>query len=216
MTDDLIAASHFEFFAKSLSGCGFAAVAAREPEKHEWAAKVVRNDAIDHLAEIVEESINNPKHSTLSLIFPDVTNDDELDRLIPRLNCGVIFLNQCHDTEANRCYRFRAQVGDEQSFISGFGPFDSMPITRQAEITSVVFRTAPRPTYDWHLKEPTAGIIHVADMDMQGMNDRQLRRLWNNSFLTTAGKLGHPPDEESAAKTTFVVPLDRANHISLA
>jgi len=215
MSNDEIVATQLDFFARNLSGCAFAAMAARDPIKFEWAHHVIDSEALANLDTVIEAATADPAVSTLSIVFRDVVGDRELDGLIPSLVSENIYLHETLDTLQNRCYRFRAKIGEDESFVSGFGPFDYLPKTRRTPYTSVVMRVKPRPNYEWHLKEPEEGIIHVADMDMKGLPDRNLQRMWRNSFLTVAGLLGRKPDQESAAKTTFVIPLDRAEHISL-
>ncbi len=215
MSIDPVVAAQLDFFAKSLSGCAFAAMAARNPSKFEWGHRVVTREDEGNINAIVAEGIEEPSISTLSLIFPHVATDADLDSFLPTLDANLVYLHEKLDTADNRCFRFRARVGEDSSFVSGFGPFECMPKTRRAPYTSIVMRVKPRPQYDWHLKEPEEGIIHVADMDMKGVADRNLQRMWRNSFLTTAGILGKKPDQESAAKTTFVIPLQRAANIAL-
>ena len=214
-TDAEVSRAHFEFFARNNSGCAFAAYAGKAPAEFGWHARIVREAKLHELEQIIEEAISDDAVSTLSLIFPDHHTDLKLDALIPQMQTEKLFLHEMCDPGKNRCYRFRARVGSEESFVSGFGPFDYFPVTRRSPDTSIVMRVSPRPHYEWYLKEPEEGIIHVADMDMCGLERRQLERMWNNSFLTTAGLLGKKPDDESAAKTTFVIPLERATQISL-
>lgn len=213
-TEEQIIADQLEFFMRNGSGCAFAAQAARDPNRYEWGHLVVPTADLGKIDELLVSAIADNSISTLAMIFPEVRSDEELDNFIPKLVTEHITLNEIYDTENNRCFRFRAKINEEQSYISGFGPFEYMPITRRSPHTSIVLRVKPRPPYTWHLKPPVEGIIHVADMDMKGLSNRTLGRMWNNSFFRTAGLLGKKPDEESAAKTTFVVPIDRANQIS--
>lgn len=215
MGDEELIQHQLDFFAANRSGCGFAAQAAKEPERHEWHHVVVRATAYSSIDSIVQDAVAADGVSTLSLIFPDVRDGAELDQFLPILNGTVIYLHAKLDTAENRCYRFRAKVGHEESYVSGFGPFDFMPETRRTPSTSVVMRVKPRPHYDWFLKEPDEGLVHVADMDMKGMPDRLLRRMWKSTFFTVAGILGKQPDDESAAKTTYIIPLPRAAKIDL-
>ena len=92
--------------------------------------------------------------------------------------------------------------------MTGFGGFDFLPETRQAVFTEIVFRSKPRPDYDWVMKEAPPGIIHLADMDMKGMRENQFKALWYGSFDKTENILGHKPDLRSAARTTFLMPLN--------
>lgn len=215
MNDVELKSQHFEFFSRNDSGCAFAAYASRNADRLEWAVAIMRNSELPGLDSLIEGFVADPSVSTLSIILPDVVTDSDLDALIPMLNGKELSLYEEFDSATNRCYRFRARVLEEFSFVSGFGPFSYFPVTRQTPSTALVMRVSARPLFTWDLKEPTPGIVHVADMDMKGLADRQLKRMWGNSFLRTAGLLGHKPNEESAAKTTFVVPLERARKISL-
>lgn len=207
--------AQIEFFRRGRSGCTFAAAAARNPLHFEWHHVVVSPGQYGDIQRIIGEAVADQTISTLALIFPDIDTEAKLDDFLPRLCGDILFLDHKLETNGNCCYRFRAHVGEDQSFVSGFGPFDCMPLTRRTPHTALVFRVSARPDYDWNLKEPTEGIIHVADMDMKGLPDRTLQRMWRSSFLRTAGILTKEPDEESAAKTTFVIPIDRANQISI-
>lgn len=205
---------HFAFFARNGSGCAFAAMAARDPAKYEWQAVVLFDEGVDAFNDVLRDAIADENVTTLSVIFPDACTDDGLDRLLPKLPGAQVFLHERHDTATNGCFRFRARVGADEAYISGFGPFEYMPVTRQTPHTAIVTRVGPRPEYEWYLKEPEEGLVHVADMNMKGVPDKGLERMWNNSFIRTAGLLGKKPDEESAAKTTFVIPEARADQIS--
>ena len=96
----------------------------------------------------------------------------------------------------------------ERAIVSGFGNFDFFPRTRQAVFTEIVFRSKPRPVYDWVMKETAPGVVHLADMDMRGMQENKFKAIWYGSFDSTEKVLGHKPDLKSAARTTFAIPLD--------
>ena len=214
-TSEDVVDAQLGFFRKGGSGCAFAALAARNPEYYEWHHIVIRHDEYANIQGIIASAIANEAISTLALVLPDVDSEQKLDAFLPSLNGEILFLHHTLETDGNRCFRFRARVGEDESYVSGFGPFQAMPLTRRTPHTALVFRVGPRPKYDWHLKVPVEGLIHVADMDMKGVPDRTLHRMWRSSFLATAGILTKEPDEESAAKTTFVIPLDRADQISI-
>lgn len=214
-TADQIIGEQLEFFLRNRSGCAFAAVAARDAQHYEWQHEVIRAGEYAEIDGVIAQSVAAPEVSTLSILLPDITEPEELDLLLPELVGENLYLHEVFNTEHNACFRFRAKVGDEESYVSGFGPFEWMPSTRQTPHTALVMRVAPRPEYDWHLKEPDEGLVHVADMDMKGLSDRALEKMWRNSFIRTRGLLGKKPDEESAAKTTFVIPHARAEQISV-
>lgn len=107
------------------------------------------------------------------------------------------------------CLGYRMQVGDLKSWVTGFGNFDFLPKTSQAPYAEITFRTKPRPNYDYVLKEAPPGVIHLADMDMRGMQETQLRALWDGSFRNTERIIGQKPDLRSAAKTTYAIPKEK-------
>lgn len=213
ITDQIIG-EQLDFFAKNLTGCGFAAIAAKNAAHYEWDHILVEAPEASAIDDAISSAMAADGVSTLSIVFPSVRSDTEFDAFLPTLQSERLVLRETEDTDVNRCYRFRAIIDDEESLVTGFGPFDWLPKTRRAPYTSIVLRVKPRPDYDWHLKPPVPGIIHIADMHMQGMSDSSLRKLWRNSFWTTRGILGKKPDRESAARTTFIVPLTRAQQIS--
>jgi hypothetical protein len=116
-------------------------------------------------------------------------------------------LEQKEEFDDSMCLGYRVAVGDLTSWMTGFGPFAFLPKTRQAPFTEIIFRSKPRPQYDWVMKEAPPDLIHLADMDMKGMAEEQLRSLWEGSLTNTESVLGSKPNLRSAAKTTFAIPL---------
>jgi hypothetical protein len=119
-----------------------------------------------------------------------------------------LFYDEGGNEPKMRFVRLRARVGADVSWVSGFGPFDFLPRTRQAPHCELTIRVKPRPLYKWYFKDPLEGVIHLADLNMRGLSEQNLVKLWVASFVTTKKVLGHSPDEESAAKTTFVIPIE--------
>lgn len=213
-TADDIISEQLEFFARNGSGCAFAAYAARDALQYEWAHMVLSTADAEAVDDVIAGAVADPSVSTLSLIFPEVQSMSALMELLPLLNREILHLHEIFPTEGNACYRFRARVGDDESLVEGFGPFHWMPVTRQAPHTAIAMRVGPRPDFEWFLQPPEEGLIHVADMDMKGLSRRALERMWSNSYTRTRGLLGQDPDDESAAKTTFILPHAYAEQIS--
>lgn len=197
-----------EFFKKNGSGCAFAAAAARDMHRYGW-KQIACGISSEEIDREIESAIALDNVSTLSLIFPAVETILEMKLLLSELErCKLVFLEERFDVGSKYGFRFRAIIGDLRSWISGFGPFDYFPVTRRSPFVEIAVRVKPRPDYDWHLKKSPPGIIHLADMNMLGLSEKHLRKLWVVSFLRTKKLLGHNPDDESAAKTTFVVPKE--------
>ena len=163
-TDEQIISEQLDFFIRNASGCGFAVIAARAPERFGWRHEVISACDSGKIDGLIEGAIASENTGTLSIIFRDVDTDQKLDELIPKLNQNRLYLHQEVNTDENRCYQFRARINDEESYVSGFGTFQSMPITRRTPYSSIVLRVKPRPAFDWHLQKPEEGIVHVADL----------------------------------------------------
>lgn len=204
----VVTRSQIKFFRDNKAGCSFAAVAARKPRKYGWVHVVSALDP-SSIDQTIERSISDSQTTTLSLIFKDCQTPEHLQELVMLLQrCQHIFLGQDVIYEGFRCLGFRVRVQELQSWVSGFGPFAFFPKTRQAPYTELIFRVKPRPAYEKVMKVSPEGVIHLADMDMLGIPEVEFKKLWKASHEKTAAVLGHEPDFRSAAKTTFILPLE--------
>jgi len=207
MQDGTVIATQLEFYRRRKAGCLFAAFAASDPSKYGWRLLVGSADE-DRIEESIQAAIISPEVFTQSIIFPSITTQEHMKDLLSVLRkTPSVSLEQEKKFEDSVCLGFRVKVGHLKSFVTGLGCFDFLPKTRQAFFTEIVFRSKPRPDYEWVMKAAPPGIIHLADMDMKGMRENQFKALWNGSFDKTGNILGHKPDVRSAARTTFAVPL---------
>ncbi len=212
INEQTIKREQIEFFKKHQTGCSFAALAAKNPQKYGWIQSIVGIDT--YLIENeIHAAIENPGVTTVSLIFPEVVSARSLTRLVDVLqSCPCMLLEQRTLYENSICFGFRVKVGTITSWVSGFGKFSFLPKTRQAPYTEIAFRVKRRPHYDWVMKESPPNVIHLADLDMLGLSKAIFQNLWNNSLSKTAELLGHRPDLRSAAKTTFAIPKEIYSH----
>jgi hypothetical protein len=204
--DELVKEEQRGFFKSNRAGCAFAAFAAKDPVKYGWRSHVVPVSP-DAISVQLRDAIDSPDTQALSLIFPSVRSANDVLELAGACLETGLFHDEGFDRESLKFIRLRARIEENVSWVTGFGPFDFLPLTRRAPHCELTIRVKPRPDYDWHFKPPIDGIIHLADLDMMGLSDKKLMRLWQVSFQKTRKILGHVPDEESAAKTTFVIPI---------
>jgi hypothetical protein len=198
--------AQMDFYRRNKAGCLFAAVAAKNPEAYGWYQRVLAPEAASIKATVVS-AIAARGVSTLSLIFPRVQREDALLNLIEILqDSGSFYLDQETPFKGSYCLGLRAPVENLTSWVSGFGPFDFLPVTRQSPYTEITFRVKRRPNYKWVMKESPKDVIHLADLNMLGMADAMFRTMWRATLKRTARLIGHEPDLRSAAKTTFAVP----------
>lgn len=207
MLSKSVVKTQLEFYKRGGAGCLFAAHAASNPTKYEWKLSVSEIDVMQ-IESIIQSAISLPNVSTQSIIFPSVISVKELKYLLDVLQeVPSFFLNQEEEFQDMMCLGFRARINDKTSWVTGFGSFTFLPKTRQAVFTEIVFRSKPRPNYEWVMKEAPKNILHLADMDMKGMGENKFKSLWYGSLDNTEKVLGHKPDLQSAAKTTFAIPL---------
>lgn len=197
-----------EFYRNRKAGCIFAAIVARNPKKYAWQQIILGKTDSEKIDEIIETAINEENISTLSIILPDIINTQDLVEFISTFEkCKNVLLEQEITVDNRKCLGFRVKVGNDLSWVSGFGNFAFLPKTRQAPYTEIAFRVKPRPHYEWHMKQPIKGVIHLAEMDMLGVPKRVFKKWWNASLQNTKKILGHSPDIHSAAKTTYSIPI---------
>ncbi len=208
MQEEAVIETQLEFYRRGKAGCLFAAYAAVNPSKYGWRLLVSNVDK-DRVEKLIQLAISLPEVSTQSIIFPSVITPEDLSNLLLVLKeTPSMTLEQEAEFENSMCLGYRVNVGDLKSLVTGFGGFDFFPETRQAVFTEIVFRSKPRPDYEWVMKLAPHGMIHLADMDMKGMRENQFKALWYGSFDKTENILGHKADLRSAAKTTFAIPLN--------
>jgi hypothetical protein len=190
------------------AGCLFAATAAHDPSKYGWCHRVVRADP-GEIDAAIHAAIGDGNVTTLSLLFPAVCSPEELLGLVGALkSCKLLILEQTVPYGQTVCLGFRAMIGVLRSYVTGFGDFDFLPPTRRTPYVEITMRVKPRPQYEFVFKEAPDGIIHLADLDMQGLTRAKLQKLWDQSFVQTEKQLGAETNLRSAAKTTYGLPVE--------
>ena len=203
-----------DFYKEGLAGCKFAQYAAQNPESHFWKHDVFIGELNDDLLKSVENFINYAETtddiSTVSLIFPEVKTEQDLARFLNWIvQSERFFLEPDVEIEGFRCIHLRVNVDEQKSWVSGFAPLNFMPLTRQSPYTEIVFRVKKRPDYKDNIQpKPPKDEIHVADMEMPGMSKDEFTKKWRESFVATKERLGHDTDELSAAKVTYILPVN--------
>lgn len=198
------------WYRERRAGCTFAAYAARFPENLGWRHRILRRDEISpaSLDQTVRWGVDDPEVELLSILLPTVEGDEDLMTLVRTLRLTKeIWLERDVPFDSHRCLGYRARVGLLKSWISGFGPYNFLPKTRQAPCTELSIRTKPRPNYPYVLKPAPEDVVHLADLNLKGIRGAAFKSMWAASLRHTAKILGSAPDERSAAKTTFAIPL---------
>ena len=194
------------FFQTLCTGCTFAAAAASNPKYYGW-HHYVTEPKINNIEEHIEESISNRDVTTLSLLFPEVTNITQMLDLILEMQRSHYFSQDLNfGANGHLCIGIRLRIAQFKSWVLGFGPMSYLPATRRAPYTEIIVRVKLRPHYKWSMKLPSPDSIHLADLDMKGITKEAFVRLWDGSVTNTKRILGSTRDMRSKAKTTFSFP----------
>ena len=216
--DLLTKAAYLDWLRRPQVGCVFAQLLARPKNRTQVETKVaryssaVRNPkelAID-IAGMAKTSIHDASDEALSILLPEVLNDEELTRLVWELS---------HQTgwEIEREHMWRGTlvlVGlrveiDTKAVAEtlGMGPFDIFPPTRQCPITTLEIRTKSRGAKKSHLSK-THLASHLADIPTHHMLTRGAHRSLFARFTPWLKKriLGHQEDMRAKAGVTYSLP----------
>lgn len=195
-----------DWHSRGQNGCVFAMFAAQKLNEEQWAYEAY--DALPDAASMqdaIKSAVNDPDNEVLSLLFPTITDTPGLHSLIDlAIEAGCAL--QQEDLEGTQVLRLRWHLGDVESWVLGFIDNESMPATRRAPFTELVFRTKQK-TKVIHRRlnnDPTQA--HVADIDL-GFDEAVLERLMDKSSQRTTrllgGKAARDASHGAKAKTTY-------------
>ncbi|MGB8955810.1 MAG: hypothetical protein WCC10_10590, partial [Tumebacillaceae bacterium] len=198
------------------NGCVFAQNLARKQKEYGWETYVITEtvdrigqDVQARITDRIQEAIASPDCQVLSLLFPQITKEDDLTTLIHILKeTPPIFLEK--ETEIGEFITLALRVdvtGDGiLSWLMSFGPFSFYPKTRIAPVLELTIRTKPKPEKIFERLNQDRNTAHLADVPLVGMDDHVAHSVWNATLKNTRDILGEEPNDLSAAKSTFVLP----------
>lgn len=203
--------------AQGQNGCVFGQVAASKAESYGWEANVF-SKPIDELEQdptllpqlngLLEQAIMSPDCEALTYLFPRITTIEDMTRLT-RLMLQLDRMSfQEVEYEDKAVIGLRANLGnDVTSWVVGFGPFQFFTRTRQAPIAEIVVRVKPKPDEMFWRLSKKEGIAHLGDIPTD-LNDKVMEALWWKTSERVNQILQDTPRITSAAKVTYILPLD--------
>lgn len=173
--------SNLEYIKKGKTGCVFATIMARAPEKIGW------------------KRIFNPKFLTIpkdayivSFIFEGKTKDE--------VKQWALENGMYEDITSKNTTGLRYKLKNGVSWVQYFGQ-DSHVKTRQTPNAELLFCVKlPKKSY---FKVGFKGVFHLAHASIEHIKEKHLDTLWRQSFIRTKEIIGYKPTVEEAAKTTF-------------
>ncbi len=216
-SDKFVSLIHRHWHGEGRNGCIFALLAARKPDEIGWKDFVVTGsiDEIESgdtetlLKNLITLAISDPNCQVLSLLFSNIYTDNDLVRLIRfLLNMDIVKLvdEQEIDDLVTLSLRIPLNSDNVLSWLMAFGPYDYFPQTRQSPITEVAIRVKTKPDIQFHRLNKDNFAAHLADLPLE-YKDEVMEKTWENTLKRTRYILGEEPNQFSAAKTTFILPI---------
>ena len=182
-----------EWIAKGNTGCAFATLFAKDPEKIGW--KFLRLSEWDKIHRF---GGNLNGINIISIDFPRFASINGVKKWALR---NGFFLEETSDETEG----LRILCGSNVSWVQYFGP-DSHVKTRQSPTAMLMFTC--RLNTSFYAKVGFHGILHLAHAWYHKISDRVYDLLWDRSHKQTEKKVGHKLGIKEAAKTTFLIEKD--------
>lgn len=173
---------NLEFIRSGKTGCLFASVLAKNPEKVGW-KRVFNPKQI----EIQEDDY------ILSLVFPHSNKDEVLEWALQ----NGMYLEDTSETT----HGLRYKIGDNIAWVQYFGPDSHVP-TRQSPEPELLL--CVRVAKNFYHKVGFKGILHLAHGSVEYIKKSKLDSMWEQCYVATRKFVGHVLGIEEASKTTFM------------
>lgn len=172
---------NLEYIRKGKTGCVFATILAKNPEKIGWVRII--NPQLLYI----------PKNAYIvSYIFENRTKDEVMNWA---LNQGMYL-----DITSKNSTGLRYKGENGVSWVQYFGK-ESHVKTRQTPHSELLFCIKlPTKTY---YKVGFKGILHLAHASIEYLKENLLDSIWDSCFKATEKRLGYKPTVMEAAKTTY-------------
>lgn len=217
----LVVAVQNRWHRKGFNGCVFAqAVASKASElgwRHEVIAEEINTDNRKTIAKSIEIAIEKartgPDVRILSVLFPQVKEVPHLvdvTRLLVSDEVPSVFLVNKEVAEGHIALSLRISISESKQlgWIMGFGPFDFFPNSRHSPVTEIVIPVKPKPASVFHRHSHDQSAAHVADIPTN-LDDSVMEHLWHATHSRTRYILHGEPNQFSAARTTFTLPITK-------
>lgn len=173
---------NLQFIKQGKTGCVFATILARNPEKIGW--KRIINP----------KSLIIPKDAMIvSYVFEGKTKE--------QVKKWAIENGMYEDITSKNTTGLRYKGDNGVSWVQYFGS-DSHVKTRQTPHAELLFCVKlPKKSY---LKVGFKGVLHLAHASVEHLKENTLDAIWDACFKRTKKILGFTPTIKEAAKTTFL------------
>jgi hypothetical protein len=202
-----------DWHSRGQNGCNFARIAARRAIELGWHSEHIGSqDNLGRVDDVMRESVENPEHEIVSLLFNFMSPRDLASTLISLTEAAKFYLekDELIDEGARRqlFLRYPLAFGKIASWSMCFAPYDFMPNTRRSPFIEIATRVKEKPEGLHPLLNGNSDEAHLADLII----DKDPKHTGHRIAVTverTASILGEKPNHITAAKSTLVVPIDQ-------
>ncbi|RQX43135.1 hypothetical protein [Staphylococcus warneri] len=215
--EELVKKIHQYWHSKGQNGCVFAQKLSKlDEEKNGWYKKVFYTIHTSEIDTIIKESISREEVEVISLLFPNITTEVEVIKLVKKLisQSQYVFMQKpVLYNESEICIPLRINIAKKDkpqvlSWVMTFAPLDSYPNTRQSPIFEIAIRVKEKNENIYKNLNQSRSDAHLADTPFY-LPESIVDSTWNATFKNTQYLLGQKPDLKSAAKTTLTVNLNK-------
>jgi hypothetical protein len=218
---ELSAIAQAHWHASGANACTFAAYMSEHRDEFGWDSYVIdeeeplRTSALAAtIAAVVRPSIEDPEVEVVSVLLPQIEDEQPLAALLARLSGMVEWevREEGRDDEQalGQMVRLGVRVAvefDHWSEVLGFGRFATQPNTRLAPFTELAIRAKgpQRPRRDHR--------SYMADIST-GLDNLEFGRWWHDTKEQRAGRLSESQTFRGKAKATFSIKEDTWMEVS--
>lgn len=186
---ETIAAIQRDWHRRGQNGCIFAMHAARKLTARQWRYDVHASvEDIELLRRSIRTAIDDPHNEILSLVFPNIECRADVSELV-RVALAVGFFQAGELTAGSGLVGLRYRICDVESWVVGFAPLVTLPLTRRAPFTELAIRTKTKrgPIHPDLNNEMSQA--HLADVEL-GFGAAVVESLISKSKTRTTRILG--------------------------
>jgi hypothetical protein len=203
-----------DWHARGQNGCVFARLAALAADSLRWDYIVVSEllqtpGSIVALCAQLDTAIADERCEVVSILFPLTSAPSQAIATIRELSGLSPFWLEYDEVDQGYLrlhLRYPVAGGGIQAWVMAFSPFSFVPNTRRAPYFELVLRTKEKPTEVFHRLNQDRDIAHLADAPLV-MSEKYWEDRWRSTLRRTRMILGGEPDNISAARATFAIPI---------
>ena len=215
--DNLTEAVYLDWLRRSQVGCVFAQLFARPVHRTGVRTVTVRSpsapvdpcELADQTAKLVDESVEEPSAQALSVLLPQIRDDELLARFVWELSRQPKWMiEQEHQWRTLVLVGLRIAIApDVVAETLGMGPFSIFPTTRQCPITTLEVRTKTTRAKRSHYSSRHRA-AHLADVPTEHMLTSAEHGARFKVFTPRLKEriLGGAADSRAKAGVTYSVP----------